>query len=373
MLIKFPLILLSMVLFASCHHSQKGGDVEPLRIEVASVRSDTILNRRSYIGTLASNYEAVVQPRVNGYLIAKRFANGMPVRKGQLIFQIDPREQQADLLAAQAALSSAKAKFAEAANNYARATPLVEIDAISQSQYDQYKAEYLAAEAAIKSAEQSLENARLTRGYTDMYASIDGVISSSSAHIGDYVGPSSKFPTLTVIQNIDTVCVDVAIPMREYLQYSGQKSFTYDNSQLLSDIKLYLADGALYPLAGQYSYTKSSVADAMGTIIIVVVFPNPDYLLKPGQFARVEANLGRGSLSLTVPQSAVSQVQNINSLWVIDADSTARFRNVELGEVVAGRRVILDGVEAGEQVAVDGNMKLRAGMKVVPQIESRYE
>ncbi len=367
MVIKFMPILLPIVLFASCHHSQKSDSYEPLKIEVASVRADTIVNRRSYIGTLASNYEAVVQPRVNGYLIAKRFSNGMPVRKGQLIFRIDPREQQANLLAAQAALSSAKAKFAEASNNYARAMPLVEIDAISQSQYDQYKAEYLAAEAAIKSAEQSLENAKLTRGYTDMYASIDGVISASSAHVGDYVGPSSKFPTLTVIQNIDTVCVDLAIPVREYLRYSGRKSFSYDNKQLLSDIKLYLADGALYPFAGAYSYTKSAVADALGTIVIVTVFPNPDYLLKPGQFARVETNLGEGSLRLTVPQSAVSQVQNINSLWVVDADSVAQFRKVKLGEVVDGRRVILDGVKEGEWVAVDGNMKLRAGMKVIPQ------
>ena len=369
MLLKFVPISLFALFFVACHKPIKPSDVAPLKIEVATVQVDTLPERRSFIGTLSSNYEAVVQPRVNGYLIAKLFDNGMPVRRGEAIFRIDPRELQANLLAAEANLASANAKLAESKNNYMRAKPLVEIDAISQAQFDQYRAEYKAAVAAVKSATQALKNARLERGYTNLYASIDGVISASSAHVGDYVGPATKFPTLTVIQNIDTVCVNVAIPMRDYLLFSGQKSLSYDNRDLLSDIRLYLADGQLYPMEGRYNYTKSAVADAMGTIIIVVSFPNPDYLLKTGQFARVETNIGKGGRRLLVPQSAVSQVQNINSVWIVHPDSTVEFRKVTLGATVDDMRIITDGIAQGERVATSGQLKLQNGMKITPQKE----
>ena len=126
----------------------------------------------------------------------------------------------------------------EAKNNYERAVPLVGIDAISQSQFDQYTAEYMAAEAAVNSAEQALSNAELELGYADIYAAIDGIISSTEAHIGEFVGPGTQFSTLTTIQNVDTVGVNLSIPMQQYLEYSGRKTFTYDNRGLLSDIVL---------------------------------------------------------------------------------------------------------------------------------------
>ena len=372
MIYKQFIISLSLLLSSCQFHNN---EVEqPLTIEVVAVSEKVEAVRQSFISAIEANYAATVQPRLNGYLTEKHFDNGMPVTKGSVIFRLDARQQHANLLAAQAGLESARAKLIEAKNNYDRSIPLAAIDAISKSQLDQYRAVYVAAEANVKSARQQLANAKLEVEYTTIRASINGIIANSAAHIGDYVGPATAFTTLTKIDNIDTVCVNISIPMRQYMLYTGRRAFTYDNAGILSDIVLYLADGSRYPLPGSYSYTRSTIADAAGTIVLVATFPNPDYRLKSGQFARIESNIGRATPRIVVPQSAVSQRQNINSVWVIAADSTAQFRQVELGESNGSYYTITAGLNAGETVALNGGIKLRNGIKVIPKfIKQRNE
>ena len=360
---KLNILLALLLCLVSCKQTAKPVVESNQPIKVVKVISDSVVTRQGFIATLQPNYVAVVQPRVSGFLSAKLFDNGMPVKRGQVIFRIDDREQWANLLSARADFETAKANAIEAQNNYNRAVPLVAIDAISQAQFDQYKAQYEAAKASTASAEQRVKNSELEVEYTTIRATIDGVISASEAYVGDYVGPGTKFSTLTRIENIDTLCADIAIPMADYLKLSGRKSFTYNNESLLSDITLSLADGSVYPYKGSYSYTKSAVADTEGTIIIVVTFPNPNYLLKSGQFARLSANVGEYRRQTIVPASAVRQIQGVNSVWVIGADSVAEYRQVTvLGN--DGKSITLTGVNSGESVALDGNVKLTNGQKV---------
>ena len=183
------IVVATISLCVSCRTVDGQDRPTPMRIETFEVLSGTLPNRKTYIGHIGSNYESVVQPRISGYLTAALFSSGMPVHKGQLIFRIDGKTQRANMLSAKAALESARARAIEAKNNYERAVPLVGIDAISQSQFDQYTAEYMAAEAAVNSAEQALSNAELELGYADIYAAIDGIISSIDALIGDFVCP----------------------------------------------------------------------------------------------------------------------------------------------------------------------------------------
>lgn len=359
-----PLYLLIATALVSCQSVVKPVQPEPVVLKTAQVTTDTLARRHTFIGTITANYVAIIQPRVNGYLSAKIYSNGMPVKKGQVIFRIDDRSQRANILSAQASLDSAIARLTEAENNYSRAIPLAAIDAISKLQFDQYTAQYKAATSAVNSAQQTLANARLELEYTTIKATIDGIISTSEAYVGDYVGPGTKFSTLTRIENIDTVCVDIAIPVRQYLEWSGRREFTFNNDSLLSDIDLYLTDGSLYPYKGSYSFTRTSVADNEGTIVIVVNFPNPDYSLKTGQFARVKCNIGADREVLTLPYSAINQVQGINSVWMIDADSCAHYREVGLGERIDQRVVVTSGLQRGQMVAADGYSRLTNGQKV---------
>ena len=312
------LCALAALLAGGCRGRHATGAQPSLRVEVIEAATDTVPNRMSFVSSVESNFDALIEPRVNGYLVNKYFSSGMPVRKGQLLFTIDPNLLSTTLLSAEASLESARAQEVSARNNYERAVPLARIDAISQTQLDQYTAEYVAAQAAVRSAEQQVRNARLQVGYTRIYAPIDGIIASSSAHTGDYVGVGT-------ISNIDTVAVDVAIPMAQYLRYAGTRPSIYENDGLLSDITLSLADGVVYPSKGWYSYTQKDISSSMGTIVLVVKFANPDYTLKPGQFARVTANVGPSLPYVVVPQRAVTQMQDLSSVWVVGRDSTAEY------------------------------------------------
>ena len=361
--LKNPILLLTALVLLSCKQHAKSIN-EPLSVEVTKARSEMIPYTKEFIAPVSANYSATVQPRIPGFLVASSFKNGMPVKRGQLIFTMDDAPQRANRLAAEAALASAKAKAAQAKQNYERAIPLARINAISQMQLDQYTAENLSAIASVKSAEQTLRNARLDESYTLIYAPISGIISSSVATPGDYIGPGTQFSTLTTIQNIDTVGVDLAIPMSEYLRISGHKTFSYDNASLLSNIRLRVADGSDYPEQGFYQYTRQSIASEMGTIVLVVGFKNPDYALKVGQFARITASLGADREHIVVPQRAVSQIQNISSVWVIRPDSTAEYREVKLGSTTGEWWIVESGVKEGEVVATTGLQKLRNGMKV---------
>lgn len=361
-----PVVCLIAAILAGCRKHTQKPEMPVLSIPVVEAVTDSVPDRMAFIGYLSSNFDAVIQPRVNGFLSSKQYDNGMPVKKGQLLFTLEPDQLSTTMLAARAALESARAQALEAENNYKRAVPLARINAISQAQLDQYTAQYKAAEASVRSARQTLRNASINVGYTELRSPIDGIIEHTSAHVGDYVGPGTQFSVLTTVSNIDTLTVDVAIPMTQYLRLAGDRKSIYDNEGLLSDIRLILADGSQYPLEGLYDYTRKDVSSTTGTIVIVVMFPNPDQSLKPGQFARVEANVGAVLPRVVVPQQSVSQAQNLNSVWVVGPDSTVRYRRVTPGETYGSMWCIEQGLAAGEWVVLSGQQKLRDGQKVKP-------
>jgi len=356
-------------LLAACsgHGKHAAAEPSPLAVGTAVAECSEQPRRMSFVGKLSGKYDAVIQPRVSGYLTGKHYADGMPVKRGQLLFTVDGSELSSVMASAEAALYSARAEEAEARSNYERAVPLAGINAISKVQLEQYATRLSAAKASLRSAEQALRRARLNYGYAKIYAPVDGIISSTRAHEGDLVGPGSQFTTLATISNVDSMTVDISIPMSEYLQLSGREQATYDNASLLSDIRLTLADGTPYPYPGTYDYTRKDISDAMGSIIIAVIFPNPDATLKPGQFARVAAGVGLPQKAVLVPQRAVSQTQGTDAVWVVRPDSTVEYRRVRAGGTEGGMWRIDEGLSAGERVATSGLQKMHDGMKVAPQ------
>lgn len=354
-----------MGLLVGCHSTTKSTSTAPRQaVSVVEAQLDTLAPQLTFVGYLQSNFSAVIQPRVNAYLLAVHFREGMPVRRGQRLFTLDARQLQTSRLSAEAALSSARAQLTEAQNNYERALPLAQIEAISQTQMDQYEAEFAAAKASVRSAEQSLRSAELQVGYTQIFSPIDGIIASISAHAGDYVGPGTQFEVLTSISNLDTLSVDLAIPMNQYLQLGGDRRAIYENADFLHNIRLWLSDGTSYPYAGSYGYTHKEVSSTSGTLLISVNFPNPDLQLKAGQFARVRAEVGRPQPRVLVPQRCISQTQGIYSLWVVKPDSTVEYRRVVPGSLFGDRWAVQSGLSAGEQVVISGLQKLHNGQKV---------
>ncbi len=349
---------------ASCHRTSKPAEAPMLEVEVVRAQSDTLYNSHTFIGHLYAAATVAIQPRVNGYLIAAPYSAGMPVRRGDKIFEIDPQQISTSLASSEAQLSSARARLSAAKSNYERAVPLARIEAISQTQLDQYRSDYAAAEAAVRSAEQSVKNNRINVGYTVIRAPISGIIATDKASVGDYVGPGTAFEQLTTIADVDTLSVRISLPTSLYLQYQQPEQAAFDNNELLSNIRLELADGRRYPIAGVYDYTAQSISTSAGTIDLVVDFPNPDAELKPGEFARVTLSVGARRPVVTVPQQAVDQTQGINSIWVVNDNSTVEYRRVVPGDKYGDRWAIADGVRAGEMVVVSGRGKLHNAERV---------
>ena len=360
-------LLAASISATSCRrHNKSEPEAAPLRVEVATATSDSIIMRYSFTTHLRSNYDAVIQPRVDGYLERIAYRSGMPVRRGDLLFTIESNLLNTSLLAVQAALSSAEAEALEAKNNYDRAIPLARLNAISDSQLDQYTAAYNSSVASVRSARQQVTSARLQVSYATIYSPIDGIVAASKAHEGDYVGPSTQFSALTTVSNIDSLKADLSIPTSLYLEKAGNRS-AYENRDLLSDISLTLADGSIYPYKGIYDYTAQQISTSSGTVTLVVKFPNPDYRLKGGEYGRVEVGLGQRERVVLVPQMAIEQVQGIESVWVVKPDNTVEQRTIQTGETVGRNWIVKSGISEGETVVLTGKDKLHSGTRITPQ------
>lgn len=360
-------LIIAISMSISCRHRYKAEDAAPLlKIKTAEASAEEMVMRYDFVTHLQSNYEAVIEPRVNGYLLKKSFEAGMPVKRGALLFVIDSDLLNTTLYAAQAQLASAEAQAIEARNNYERAVPLAKINAISHSQLDQYTAAYASARSAVQSARQSLESARIQASYTKIYSPIDGIVAWTEAHEGDYVGPGTKFSMLTTISNMDTLSAEISIPTSLYMRYAGDKHSIYDNKDLLSDIELILTDGTIYPHKGIYDYTKQSISPTSGTITLVVEIPNPEGRLKVGEYGRISTGIGRQQRVILIPQQCINRTQNIESVWVVRPDSTVEYRQIKTGETIGDRWVVEQGLSEGEQVVMEGGQKLRNGEKIVP-------
>ena len=365
----FGAVLLLLLLVSGCENSRRKQPVVLQKLEVAEVSQESIRQQMTFPSRLFTENEVVIQPRVSGYLLSKHYDKGMPVEKGQLLYEIDPSQLSLNVISDQAALESARVQLLEAEKNYQRAIPLARIEAISQSALDQYRASYASAQAQMKMAEASLRNSQINLDYSNIYAPISGIISATSASVGDYVGPGTQYSTLSTISNTDVISAQISMPMTTYYSLhnvSEGNEPSYENDTLFSDIRLVLGDGTEYPYQGRYSYTQKNIGSQSGAIVFVIDFPNPEGVLKTGQYVSVKTSVGVSKGVAMVPQQAVSQEQNVNSVWVVRPDSTLEYRPVITGDTFGKMWIIDKGIEAGEKVLVSGQLKARNGEKIIP-------
>lgn len=366
MRVKTPisLLLIALVTIEACHPTSQSSTPTPPSVEVASVVIDTIATRYGAIGYIDAIRTIAITPRTSGYLLRIGYAAGEPVERGVELFVLDSRLAATSLAAAEASLSSARSHLAESRSNYERALPLASIEAISQQQMESYEAEYRAAEAAVASAIEQVASNRIEVEYATIVAPASGIISRSSAEVGDFVGEGTSLTQLATIAVTDTMSVVVSLPLKLYMQHSVARHATYDNEGLLHDIRLTLSDGSVYGAKGVYGYTKQNITPRSGALDIVIYFPNPDNELKMGEFARIDMQLGDAIPRMVIPREAVEQLQGVDNVWVVGNDSRVERRRVDVGGEHGSRYIILDGVKPGERVVVAGGDALHNGDSV---------
>ncbi|NLI80308.1 MAG: efflux RND transporter periplasmic adaptor subunit [Deltaproteobacteria bacterium] len=337
-------------------------------VEVVTVTQRDVPVFSEWVGTAEGLVNAKIRAQVTGYLSSQAYKEGSSVKKGDLLFEIDPRTFQAAVAQAEAQLAIAKARLGKTELDVKRYRPLAKESAISQQELDDAIQANLAAKAGVQAAEAALEQARLSLSFTRITSPVDGIAGSANAQIGDLVGPTQT-GELTTVSTVDPIKVYFPISEQQYMQLAREAVKTGAGPDREGrKLELVLADGSVFPHKGAFSFAERQVDVKTGTIRIAAVFPNPGNILRPGQYGRVRAVIETRKGALMVPQRAVSELQGTYQVAVVGTDNKVNIRTVKTGERVDNLWVITSGLNPGDRVVVEGIQKVREGMVVSPKL-----
>jgi membrane fusion protein (multidrug efflux system) len=319
-----------------------------------------------WIGTLDGLVNATIRAQVAGYLVAQNYHEGDNLKKGDLLFEIDPRPFQAALDQAVGLQAQAEARLGKTELDVKRYAPLVKTRAISQEEYDDAVQANLEAKAAVLTAKAQVELAQLNLGFTKIVSPIDGIASIARGQIGDLVGPATG--ELTTVSAIDPIKAYYNVTEQAYINFAKLFAREDDRQARLKhlEIQLILADGTVYPQFGTNLAPDRQIGLTTGALRLEALFPNPDHALRPGEFVRVRIKFDIRRGALQVPQRAVAEIQGAYQVDVVDAENKVHIQTVRVGERNGGLWVIDHGLEPGQRVIVEGLQKVRDGVVVSP-------
>jgi membrane fusion protein (multidrug efflux system) len=335
----------------------------PPEVYVAPVIQQDVPVYLDLVGQTQGFQDVDIRARVEGFLETVNYREGSFVRRGDLLYQIDPRPLRATLAQANAELSTAQARLAKADNDVARYTPLVAKQAVSQRELDDARASQDAMRAQVDASKAAVEKATLDLGYVRITSPINGLVGTTQVKPGSLVGRGES-TLLTTVSVIDPIIFRVAITEADYLRVIKRDPTRAGQEIKTSGIQLTLADGVTHPHTGTIGPVDRAVNTTTGTLGVQLYFPNPENVLRPGQYGRASVLLDTKAGALLVPQRAVQELQNLYSVAVVDPEGKVVFRNVKVGPRVETRWVIEEGLKPGEQVVVEGAQSLRDGMTV---------
>ncbi|HKA17896.1 MAG TPA: efflux RND transporter periplasmic adaptor subunit [Blastocatellia bacterium] len=394
-------VLAAIVLVLAFTRSKSKGAGQPpapVEVEVARVEQQNVPIYSEWIGTLDGLVNAEIKSQVTGYILAKDYTEGTSVKKGQLLFEVDPRPFQATLDQAKGDLAKAngqleqansqllqaKAQVAQAEANQVktrldveRYTPLVKAQAATQQEFDnavqanqaaiaQVKANEAGVQtananigssrAAVQAAEAAVKSAELNLGFTKITSLIDGVAGVATVQVGNLVTPNNpNSPPLTVVSTVDPIRVWFNVSEQDYLNNVVNR----ERLEQQPELELVLSDGTVYQHKGKFYVVDRNVDVKTGAIKLAATFPNPGNLLRPGQYGRVRAVTSFKQNALLVPQRSVTELQGSYRLAVVDSENKVRIRPVKVGEKVGSMWIIDEGLQPGESVVAEGIQRIR--------------
>jgi RND family efflux transporter MFP subunit len=357
------LLLATFSLTVACGGKTATPSLSPPEVEVTAVVQKDVPIFNEWVASLDGYVNAQIQPQVTGYVIRQSYKEGSFVSKGQMLFEIDPRPFQALLDQASAQVGQAEAQLGKTQMDVDRDTPLAKARAIAQSQLDNDIQANRAAAAAVKAAEAQVEQAHLNLEFTNVRSLIDGMAGIAQVQIGNLVNPTT---VLTSVSQINPIKAYFSISEQEYLHYAERINAETQKERPSNGppFDLILADGSVYPHQGFGLLTNRQVDVSTGSIQVICSFPNPQNILRPGQFGRLRAapEIRRGAV--LVPQKAVSELQGNYQVVVVGADNKVSIRAVKVGDRVGPIWILESGVKPGELVIVEGLQKVQDGETV---------
>jgi len=368
MLLSIAALLLTALV--GCSEKEAPAPPAPPEVTVTAVLQQDVPIYNEWVAQLNGPVNAEITPKVQGYLLKQDYQNGYFVTKGQLLFELDPRQYEAALDAAKATVARAEATLAKYDADVARDTPLAAQNAIPQKQLDNDTANRDAASAEVLAEKANEKNAELNLAWTKVNSPIDGIAGVSNSQIGDLVGTGTKMATVSQVNPIwayfnisESAFLGVSSRVQGII--SGKVS---RDSLASTPIQFIQANDAPYPEKGRFVYVNRQVGSQTGTIQMAAEFANPNAALRPGGFGRVRIQTGLNRNALLVPQRAVIEVQSNFMVLVVGSDHKARFRPVKMGERVGPNWIVSEGLQPGEQVVAEGIERIQMFAAAMPQL-----
>jgi membrane fusion protein (multidrug efflux system) len=342
-------------------------EAKPLEISVTEVLEQDVNLESEYTGQTFGQSDIQINPRVDGTIESLNFKEGNIVTKGQLLYTIDPLPFQAKVNQAEGTIAEVEARIAKTKSDYDMMVPLAKMNAVSQRELIAAKSAYNASIASLKSANANLQNARLELGYCRILAPITGMIGISKVRVGDYVRPGAT-SVLNTISDLGDVRVRFTISEQEFLRIF--REIQKENSPLKGagqSISLKLSDGTIYPQTGKISFADRQIDPTTGAITFEAAFPNPDKLLRPGQYVKVGVVTDVRNNALLIPQRSVIEMQGIYQVYVLGDSSKVHMQIIKPGPAYKDGYVIEDGLKTGDKIAMGGTSLLRNGSVISPK------
>ena len=368
------IVLLASIALTACKE-EKTTEAPPPEIQVVEVIQKDVPIYNEFVGQVYGEKDIPIRARVEGFLEGIHFNEGLKVTKGQLLYSIDPLPFEAKVNSQKSRLAEAETMQVKAKSDLDRYIPLAKKNAVSQSDLDAKQAEYDAAVSSVAAAKSNLRSAEIELGYCRIYSPINGIIGKTLARGGDFVGREPNPVILNTVSKTDNVRVTFFLTEADYLFIAReyQQDIEKDLKSELKDeekavLQLILSDGSTYKHTGKVDFIDRGVDASTGTILIQSSFPNPDFLLRPGLYAKVKVKMETVDGGLLVPQRCVIELQGQYSVFVVNKDNTVEARQVTTGERIGDLWLITDGLKAGETVVIDGLQKVGSGLKVNPTL-----
>jgi membrane fusion protein (multidrug efflux system) len=362
-------LCLMLLVLTGCESKEARPQISPPEVDVTEVVQQDVPIYEEWVAQLNGPTNAEITPKVQGYLLSQNYENGYFVKKGQLLYAIDPRPFQAQLDQAKAEVAVAVANVSRTQADVERDTPLAAQNAIPKKQLDNDVANLASWKAQLEAKQAQVQQADLNLAWTKVYSPIDGIAGVSTSQIGDLVGTSTKMTTVSQVDRIwayfnisESAFLNVAPRVTQIIRGTGSLK-----NAALPPVEFIQANGEPYPTRGQFIYVNRQVGTQTGTIQLAAQFPNEGATLRPGGYGRVRVQTGMNKNALLIPQAAVIEVQSLYQVVVVTPDNKASFRPVKVGERVGPNWVISEGLKPDEKVIVEGFMKVREGVPVTPK------
>lgn len=367
------LIVLCLSLFLTSCKDKEAKVLPPQNIEVYKVVPKTVPIYEVFVGQVYGEKDIPIRARVEGFLEGIHFKEGSTIKKGDLLYVIDPDPFKEAVVAKQSMVAQANTLLIQTESDLKRVKPLAEMDAVSKRELDMAQAQRDASVSTLKAANADLNIAEINLSYTRILSPIDGIIGKTLAREGEFVGKDPNPVILNTVSDISEIRVQFFLSENEYLRVAREISkVKKDNPKKAREekveIELILSDGSTFDQKGEMDFIDRNIDTSTGTILVQATFPNPNRIIRPGQFARVKIKVMEVKDAIIVPQKCLTELQGQYSVLVVNAENKVKTVQVEIGERIPGYTIIKSGVKSGDQIILEGLQKASPDMEVIPVV-----